>query len=316
LVSDSISTAVILNPAASGGTALRVWPRVEAELERRGISFTLFPTDGPGHATRLSKEMAGDGVSRILVIGGDGTVHEVANGILNGPLPPPPLAVIPVGTGNDFYRMVGSSPRVEHAVSALDEGTLHLFDVGRVSTDRGESYFVNLLGVGIDVEVLRAREKFHRLRGLPQYLAALGWALFTFRPDSVRISVGARGGEEEMECMEGKTLLAAVTVGPSIGGGFLLSPDASPEDGLLDLFVVGPLGVRKVVRYVPKVIRGTHRDIPEMRLRRFASAVMERPDGGPLFFEMDGETIPDPVSKMIIEVCPSLLPVLLPARVP
>jgi diacylglycerol kinase (ATP) len=318
LLPDSLSTAVILNPAASGGAGGRTWPKVENELARRNISFALFRTKGPGHATALSREAARRGAKRILVVGGDGTVHEVANGLLDKPwrAPPPPLAVVPVGTGNDFYRMVGASGRVEHAVSALDDGRLHLFDVGRVSSQSGERYFVNLLGVGVDVEVLRVREKFHRLRGLPQYLAALVWTLMTFRPESLRISLSPLSHEEGHELIEGRTLLAAVTVGPSIGGGFQLSPAASPEDGVLDLFVVGPLGLWKVACYLPKVIRGTHGDLPEIRLRRFASAVMERTDGGPLFFEMDGERMPDPVSRMTVEVCPSVLPVLLPRRAP
>jgi diacylglycerol kinase (ATP) len=314
LLPDSTSTAVILNPAASGGSGNRIWPKVEDELARKDISFTLFRTEGPGHATVLAGELARLGAKRVLVVGGDGTVHEVANGLLASPWQTPPLAVVPVGTGNDFYRMVGAPRRVEHAVSALAGGSPHLFDVGKVSSEAGERYFVNLLGVGVDVEVLRVRERFHRLKGLPQYLAALAWTLMTFRPDSVRISLSPRSPEEGAESFEGRTLLAAVTVGPSIGGGFQLSPAASPEDGLLDLFVVGPLGLWKVARYVPKVIRGTHGDIPDIRLRRFTSAVMERVDGGPLFFEMDGERMPDPVSRMTVEVCPAVLPVLLPRR--
>lgn len=314
MLSNSLSTAVILNPASSGGAGSRIWPKVEAELARRGIPFELFRTEAPGHARSLSREVAELGANRILVIGGDGTVHEVANGLLESTRPPPPLAVVPVGTGNDFYRMVGSSRRVEEALSALDEGEIRLFDVGQIRSEQGEWVFVNLLGVGVDVEVLRVREKFHRLRGLPQYLAALAWTLCTFRPERFRISIRSDSGTGGVECMEGRTLLAAVTVGPSIGGGFLLSPEASPVDGLLDLFLVGPLGFGKVIRIVPRVIRGTHGNIPEIRLRRFVSAVVERPDGGSFFFEMDGERMPDPIVKMAIEVRPSALPVLLPRK--
>jgi diacylglycerol kinase (ATP) len=311
---DSVSTAVILNPAASGGAGHRTWPRVEAELARRGIDYSLFRTEGPGHATALSGELATLGAQRILVVGGDGTVHEVANGLLCSPGQLPPLAVVPVGTGNDFYRMVGASRRIEDAVGVLDDAVPHLFDVGRIRFDSGERYFVNLLGVGVDVEVLRARTRFHRLRGLPQYLAALAWTLATFRPDSFRIAVGPESPDQEPEVFQGRTLLAVVTVGPSIGGGFLVNPGASPEDGLLDLFQVGPLGFLKVARYVPMVIKGTHGDAPEVRLRRFASAVLEREDGEPFYFEMDGERMPDPITRMAVEVCPAVLPVLLPRR--
>jgi diacylglycerol kinase (ATP) len=311
---DSLSTAVILNPAASGGSGHRTWPRVEAELSRRGIDFALFRTEGPGHATELSREAAKLGAERILVVGGDGTLHEVANGLLDGSVPFPPLAVVPVGTGNDFYRMVGSSRKIEDAVGALVDGSVHMFDVGWIRHDSGERHFVNLLGVGVDVEVLRARTKFHRLRGLPQYLAALVWTLATFRPDSFRISLGPESPGEEPESFQGRTLLAVVTVGPSIGGGFHVNPGASPEDGLLNLFQVGPLGFLKVARYVPRVIRGTHGDVPDIRLRKFVSAVLEREGGEPFYFEMDGERMPDPVTRMTVEVRPAVLPVLLPRR--
>jgi diacylglycerol kinase family enzyme len=219
------------------------------------------------------------------------------------------VAIVPVGTGNDFYRLVGSVRRVDQAVDALVGGQLRYFDVGRVRFQGGESLFVNLLGVGVDVEVLRRREGFRRLKGLPQYLAALVSALARFRPHEIRIEL-----EGPAERIEGRTLLTAVTVGPSVGGGFLLSPAASAEDGLLDLFFAPTLGPVKLVRYIPRVIRGTHQDLPELRQRRFARGRLERPDGEPFFFELDGERMPDPVRALEIDVLPGRLPILLPPR--
>jgi YegS/Rv2252/BmrU family lipid kinase len=309
------NVTVILNPAASGGGGARIQPTIEAELARRKIPFTLQRSEAPGHAETLSREAARGGAELILVVGGDGTIHEVANGILNQGTNPPPIAVVPVGTGNDFYRMVDRSRKMGVALDGLLEGTVRAFDVGRVRFEGAESFFVNLLGVGVDVEVLRKRADFPRLKGLPQYLAALVSALMTFRPTSVRVSLqGGEGGEGE-EVIEDRTILMAVTVGPSVGGGFLLSPEASPEDGLLDLFFVKTLGMLKLARYIPKVIRGTHQGVPELLQRRIVNATVQRSDGKPFFFEMDGERMPEPVKSLELEVCPGILPVVVPRRV-
>ena len=311
------NVTVILNPAASGGGGARLQPTVEGELARRKIPFTLLRTEAPGHAETLAREAARGGAELILVVGGDGTLHEVANGILDRDIDPPPIAVVPVGTGNDFYRMVGKSRDIGVALDGLLDGTVRAFDVGRVRFDGADSFFVNLLGVGVDVEVLRKRADFQRLRGLPQYLAALVSALCTFRPTSFRVSLqggGDEGGEGE-EVIEDRTILMAVTVGPSVGGGFLLSPEASPYDGLLDLFFVKTLGMFKLARYIPKVIRGTHQGVPELLQRRIVSATLRRSDGEPFFFEMDGERMPDPVKSLELEIHHGILPVVVPRRV-
>ena len=306
---------VILNPAASGGRGARIRREVEAELGARGIPFTLVSTEAPGHAKILAGEAAREGVPRILAVGGDGTIHEVACGLLESGLDPPPLAVVPVGTGNDFFRMVGALPGLRHAMDTLESGVPQAFDVGRVRFDGGSSYFVNLLGVGVDVEVLRRREKFKKLKGLPQYLAALASALVSFRPQPFRVSHWSTEGDGAKEIIEDRTILMTVTVGPSIGGGFLVSPEASPEDGLLDLFFVEAAGLLKIARYIPKVIRGTFKNVPEIHTGRLIGATVERPDQSPFSFELDGERMPDPVTKLEIEVCPGRLKVLRPKAV-
>jgi diacylglycerol kinase (ATP) len=306
---------VILNPAASGGGGGRLQPKLEGELGRRKIPFNLKRSEAPGHAEALAREAARDGVDLILVVGGDGTIHEVANGILGGDRKPPPIAVVPLGTGNDFYRMVGGSRKIGVVLDGLRDGTVRAFDVGRVRFDGAESFFVNLLGVGVDVEVLRRRADFPRLGGLSQYLAALVSALVTFRPVSFRVSVRGSEGGDGAAIIEDRTILTAVTVGPSVGGGFLLSPDASPYDGFLDLFFLKTLGMLKLARYIPKVIRGTHQGLPELLQRRIMTATVRRSDEKPFFFEMDGETMPDPVTGLELEVCPGILPVLVPGAV-
>jgi len=303
---------VILNPAASSGRGGKLYSRIEAGLTERNIPFTLRQSASRGHAEDLAREAAASGADLILVVGGDGTIHEVANGILKGDGPPPPIAVVPVGTGNDFFRMVAGKRDVEAVLDSLLEGSERSFDVGHARFGGKDAYFVNLLGVGVDVEVLRRREGFPRLKGLPQYLAALVSALATFRPFSVQVTIHDEANLGEPDVLEDRTILMAMTVGPSVGGGFMLNPDATPYDGLLDLFFVKTLGMLKLARYIPKVIRGTHQGVPELLQRQITAAEVRRTDGEAFFFEMDGETMPDPVTEVEVGICPKVLRVVVP----
>ena len=304
---------VIANPESAGGRGARVLPELETALSGQGIEFSLHRTRAPGHARELAKA-ARDLASGILIVGGDGTVHEVADGLLSKAAestaapPLPPIAVLPVGTGNDFFRMVRSSRRVGDVVRVLGEGVPRHFEVGEVRWEEGVRHFVNLIGVGIDVAVLRRRPAFRRLPGLLQYLAALSAALVSFEPIPLRVTV--RSGETEELIPEAAVLLSAVTVGPSIGGGFFLSPNAVPDDGLLDLFHVTNLGVLKVLRYLPGILRGVGLERPEITQVQGMHILIERMDGRGLDFELDGELVEVTTSRLDIRVLPSRLQVL------
>jgi len=305
---------IILNPASSSGKAARLARRVETKLRGRDVPHDLHVTRGPGHATTLAASARRSRVEVVVAVGGDGTVHEVANGLLaeeGGPGPLPSLAVVPVGTGNDFFRMVGAPTEPSAALDVLDDGVRTLFDVGRARWRGGSRYFVNLLGVGVDVDVIRRRDGFRRLPGLAQYLTALLVALVRFEPVPLRMRVGdADGPAPDDLTLEGRTHLTAITVGPSAGGGFLLNPTASPVDGALDLCWVDALSYRQVLTCLPRVVRGTHASLDVVRLRRFRSGRMERADGRPLDFELDGEVMEERVPWIEVGVEPGRLPVL------
>ena len=302
---------VIVNPAAAGGRGRKAARELFGVLDGRSMAYDARYTEAPGHASHLAAEAVSDGVERILVVGGDGTVHEVADGLIGcGVEHPPAVVVFPVGTGNDFHRMVGSDRSVTAVVGLLDNGTVQRFDVGRVEWDGGRRTFVNLMGVGIDVEVLRCRGRFSRLPGLLQYLASFLNALATFRAPEVHIDTGAGDGQR----ITGATTLTVITVGPSIGGGFMINPEAKASDGKLDLFHVGAPGMLPILRLVPRVIRGTHGGSPLVTMRRLRHAVLRRPGGETMWFEIDGELSPEPARELRVEVVPGAFPVLVPAR--
>ena len=302
---------VIVNPAASGGRGRKAADKLFGVLDIRSVSFEARYTEAPGHAVRLAREAALEGPGRMVVVGGDGTVHEVAAGLLESGLDRlPPVAIFPVGTGNDFYRLVGAKGSVAEVVSLLEDGVVARFDVGRVRWENGERVFVNLMGVGVDVEVLRCRARFSWLPGLPQYLAAFLNAMVTFRPPDVHIETGGGAGQP----IVGATTLSVITVGPSIGGGFMINPDADASDGKLDLCHIAAPGLLPILRLVPKVIRGKHGGSPLVTMRRVEEAVVRRSGGEPMWFELDGELAPEPARELRVDVVPGAFPVLVPAR--
>jgi len=304
-----MSIHIILNPASSSGAGGRMAPKVEQRLRERGVDYVLHRTNAPGHGEALVRTALDGGATRLLVVGGDGTIHEVANGLLGNGRSRVPMAVLPLGTGNDFYRMVGAPKAMGAALDTLMEGAACAFDVGRVCYDGQSRYFVNLLGIGIDVEVLRRRERVRRLPGLAQYLAALLGAVARFQ------AVGAEVELDDGSSIKGRTTLAGITVGPSAGGGFLLNPTATPDDGFLDLCWVEELNLFQILRYIPKVIRGTHAGLAVVQLKRFRTARLSAPEGMHLDFELDGELVRTPVERLEIEIVPAALHVMLPLSV-
>jgi len=301
---------VIANPNASGGRAEKLLPGLRDALDARSVAYRFDVTERPGHAIQLMEEGLADGVRGLLAVGGDGTLHEIVTGLVrrHGSEGLPGLAVLPVGTGNDFHRMVRSDGSMEGAIRDLLEGQVRRFDVGRVRWPGGERVFVNLFGVGLDVAVLERRHTFRRLPGLLQYLAALAVSVVRFRPLALDVSADLPGGEVFRRRV--RSLLAAVTVGPSVAGGIRLSPAACPDDGALDLFVTDGLGLGGVIRHLPRVLRGTHKGLKGVHMHRVVRARLSPSNDVPLRFELDGELMPQEVPWLEVEVIPGVLPIL------
>jgi diacylglycerol kinase (ATP) len=301
---------VLANPNARSGRGARLIPPVIEALRPGGWQAELYQTRGPQDARHVIRRLvAEEAPAPVVVLGGDGTLHEVVNGLGDAGFPEGfPLVPLAFGTGNDFHRMLHGRPGVDGLLATLRHGQLRRFDVGHVRWDGGEHLFVNLLGVGIDVEVLRRREQYPRLPGLLQYGAALVSALGSFKPPSV--SLAWQGGDGTEDRLDGPVLLAALTVGPTVGGGFVLAPGASPEDGLLDLFIARPMGVVQLMRHLPGVIRGTESRSAEIQRIQCTSVRLASSQGQPLFFELDGERMTQPSAWLQISLRRATLTVL------
>ena len=186
---------VILNPTAGRGAAARVRGVIEREMAQAGAAFTIAETARRGHAAELAEAAAREGWPAVVAVGGDGTVHEVVNGLMraaNGG-PSVPLGIVGVGSGNDFARLAGVPTDAAWAVRRLTEAEPRPVDVGRV----GDEWFSNGVGIGLDARVAIEVDRRRRFRGLAMYLHALAGVLRAFRPprmtvelDGVRVAEG------------------------------------------------------------------------------------------------------------------------------
>lgn len=228
---------IIVNPAADGGRLGRDWPRIEEQLAGWGLSAPVVFTDAPWHATEHAATAVGEGVQRVVVAGGDGTVCEAAEGLFKAG--GGELAILPLGTGNDGARTLGIPTDLEEAARVVVGGNTRSFDLITI----GDHVVLNAIGVGLTGDIndramgIKAA-KIPLLRGILVYLAAALASLFQYRMQKVRMVT-------EDGNFHGTMLILAVHGGPTTGGGFALTPAAVPDDGLLDACLaedVGPLG--------------------------------------------------------------------------
>ena len=242
---------VIVNPTAGNGRAARLVPWLRATLERRPDA-DLRVTTRAGEAEVLAAEAAAGGSDRVIAVGGDGTVQEVVNGLLDARTDAD-LGVVPVGTGNDLARTLGLPTDPAEAWRVAIGATTRFIDVGRAINGAGrERWFASAGGIGFDAQVAAAMA--HR-RGWQASRA--GYLLTTlaevrrFENRSVQISLD---GEE----LERRVLLVAFANGAYYGGGMRIAPDARPDDGYLDVCVVGNISRVTALRQLSNLYRGTH----------------------------------------------------------
>jgi YegS/Rv2252/BmrU family lipid kinase len=290
------SMIVIVNPTSGGGAGARMPDEARAQLE--GAQAEILLTEGSGHATELAFEAARRGVVAIVAVGGDGTAHEVANGILRAldddPSRPATLGIVPVGTGNDFVKMLPGADRRPDAWRTILSGGTRRVDVGLATWDGASEFFVNAAGTGIDVEVVRAMGVHRGTRGPLDYVIALVRALRRYRP--IPLSVIGDG-----HAIDRRIMIAAVGNGKCVGGTFRICPDAVVDDGLFDICTVHELSIGASVVTAARILRGTHAGSRGVEMFRAAEVELTVPEGTQLFFQLDGE-LREPVGARTLKM--------------
>jgi YegS/Rv2252/BmrU family lipid kinase len=274
-------TLLVVNPNAKHGVTGELVP-VLAGLVDGAFPFEIATTDGAGHALEIARSAQGFDV--VCAVGGDGTVHEVLNGLMSRPAEGrPALALLPTGSGNDYRRTLGVSTDLTTAVRQLAIGARARLDVGVCN----DLYFANSISMGFDAKVTAKAVDMKRTTkrsGLSLYLSAmLDVMLHDF--GSFHVRIGLDGGPEQAR----DALLMAVCIGPTYGGGFKIVPMAVPDDGLLDLLVIDALPQHGALWRFPFVVVGRHQWMRQTHFSRHTS--LRVTSDGPLPGQIDGEVM-------------------------
>ena len=246
---------VIVNPTAGRGAGQRLAPQIAVKLRTGGLDFEMLNTEAPKHATELAKEAAARGCKVVAVVGGDGTFNEVLNGLVGAVrgADGPALGIVPIGTGNDFAYGAGLSLDLDEACRVVARGQSRVIDVGWTQADTGEGlYFGNGVGFGFDAIANIESRKLQRLRGTLVYVVAVLRTLaFYYQAPMVEVTFGD-------QTIRQPTLMLSIMNGRRFGGAFNVSPEAQVDNGQFDLCVTDQVSRGKMVRFVPRFMRGTH----------------------------------------------------------
>ncbi len=297
---------IILNPVADMGNAWKVADELRPMIQEYGHadwSGTVYPT----HAVELTRQAGEQGYDMVIAIGGDGTVHEVVNGLMQVPENRrPELGVVPVGSGNDFAHAIGVPLQSDRALAHALNGTATPIDLGLMTDDHGRrEYFDNTLGIGFDAVVTIRSHKLPLLRGFLMYLTAVLQTII-LNHDPARMQIDSDAGQWDQ-----RNLLLTLCNGPREGGGFLIAPDARIDDGVLHYAMIGKVSRLMMLRLVPEVMKGTHGNFKPVTLgscKRMA-VIADRP----LYIHADGEIFTgfgSDLRKVTLEVQPAALKVV------
>lgn len=275
----------LVNPASANGSTGRRWPELAHAAAAAGLAGDTLMSERAGHLGELARSAARSGATLLVVVGGDGSVNEVVNGIADLD-DAPPIAIVPRGTGWDFVRTFRIPRDVTRAAHVALHGATREIDLGRVTYrawdgSEATSVFANIASAGMSGAIAqRANETTKALGGKASYLLATFAVFSRWRATEMRLSV-------DDEIRGGTMIDVVVANGRYFGGGMMICPEAEPDDGLFDVCTIGDLTKADLVRTMPKTYRGTHLPHPKGELLRGRVVTV---DGGvPVPVELDGE---------------------------
>lgn len=299
---------LILNPIADMGrawkTANDLRPIAQEFAGELSWSGTVYPT----HAIELARQAAEEGYDMVVALGGDGTVHEVMNGLMQVPEERRPvLGVVPIGSGNDFAYSIGvtdkSAQALAHALKAEDVRSI---DIGILTDEHGRTeYFDNTLGIGFDSIVTIRSHKLPIVKGFLMYLTAvIQTILLNHHPMKMKI-------QTDTESWEDKALMLTLCNGPREGGGFMLAPEARNSDGSFEYVAVKNVSRGMMFRLVPEFMKGTHIHFKQIRMGTFKKLALT--SDLPLYIHADGEiftSFGSNLKKINVDILPNALKVI------
>jgi YegS/Rv2252/BmrU family lipid kinase len=299
---------VVVNPAAGGGKAGRDWPRIQSLLEKHGVVHDAVLTNRRLHAMVIARQKITEGYSRIIVVGGDGTMNEVINGLFAQkriPTTEVMLGMISVGTGNDWGKMFDIPAGYEEAIITIINQKTFVQDAGVVTYRRSnktwQRYFINIAGLGFGARVVaRSNQQKDKGKSSPGlYLATLFTSLLRYRSIRAQIEIDGNAFKRKVFSMN-------VGIGKYNGGGMMQVPDAIIDDGLYNITLIKKMGKLSVIANISKLYNG--KITKHRKVESYTGKVINVDSPSLLQLETDGETLGH--SPMEFQIIPRSLKVI------
>jgi len=292
---------IIVNPYAGHWKAQAAILDIERACHEIGLDYELAVTEGTGQGIGLAREAAQAGFSPIVSAGGDGSISEVMNGLMQaaGGGITGPLGVIPLGSADDFADMLGLEKEIEAACRAIQAGHTRIIDVGCVNG----RFFDNNSAIGLEPRVTLAQQAMMRIREPPRYILAALKAIVSHKPWHAHLTWD--DGE-----YEGPLTLLSVGNTRRTGGSFWMTPRAEVDDGYLDFVFAGKLGRVRLLRLLPTTFDGSHVDRPEITYLRTTRLTVECDPPTPI--HADGELFDMSATRIEFHILPGRLRLIVP----
>jgi YegS/Rv2252/BmrU family lipid kinase len=304
---------VIVNPNAGNGKGKKDWDKIASLLKRENLPFTVKFTEKKGHAIKLTLDGIGSGFRRIMTVGGDGTLNEVVNGVFSSDACPTTdisLSLIPVGTGNDWGRMFGIPLDYEKAIKIIGENKQMLHDIGQVSffngPEKSSRYFINIAGLGFESVVVRRTniQKDNGRSGKLIYLYNLLISLMSYRNTKAQIIIdGKESGADIFSLNVGN--------GKYCGGGMRQTPEALPDDGLLDVTIINGIGKFEIIRNLNILYNG--KILKHPKIDGYKCKNIKVTSDSIIYTEADGESLGHTPSEF--NIIPSAINIVYGTRI-
>ena len=280
---------VIVNPTSGNGSGQKKWSKIQELLKTYGFNFQYAFTEFDKHSGLIVKNAIKKGFVNIISIGGDGTLHNIVNGIMQQSEAPTAninIGVIPIGTGNDWIKTHHIPKDIEKAIQIIINGNTKIQDVGRIdfiNQNKNPVYFINLAGVGFDGYVVNNIEKYKRF-GTMSYLLGALFGLLSFENFHSKVLFNSRN-------ISGKTLMVLIGLCKYSGGGMQLTKMPNPFDGLFDICIAKDFSKFEVVKNITKLFNGKIVNYKKVETQKTTEITIEINEEQLPFIQADGELI-------------------------
>ena len=298
---------IILNPYANRWGAKARIPDIENALKKANVDYDLVTTTAARDGTEFAKTAVSEQYDAVIAAGGDGTISEVANGLITAvpdDQPTTPLGILPIGSANDLAKMMGLPLTLPEAINVIVQGHTHPFDVGQIQYDGKTHFFDNNSAIAMEPMITLEHMKIQRVSGEARYYLAILRGVIKLK--AWQMSIQWDDGE-----YVGPTYLLSVCNGPRTGG-MMIAPGALMDDGYFDIVLAPEIPKRDVISFLLKLTKGTHIEKEPVTFVRTKSLQITSEPGTPL--HADGEILSEAAKEISYNIMPQKLTMLVPEK--